>query len=223
MPKSGRDTCAVMTRALEPSRLRQRGRWGTRLALPALLATLLTTACSHGAAAPTPAPTPSPTWSCTPQNSIDPPCTQARAQEQAKLNADYEAAEKAYRAFAAEWSRLTVVDHYARPTPVMLATAGGPYLRDISNFLITDSARGWHSTVGFRVVYVKREPDLRRSSSPMDELTLLSCEDASKNVVVDRDGRVVGRGVIGLSTLYMRPVDGHWRVWDADGKRVARC
>ena len=67
-------------------------------------------------------PSPSPTPSASP--------TETALERQTRL--DFEAAEKAYRTFSAEYDRLANAGGAKEPTQVLKDTAAGPYLADAS-------------------------------------------------------------------------------------------
>lgn len=194
-----------------------------RCSLAAAVIAFAAAGCSSPSAAPTPAPSPTPTWSCTPQSSVDPPCTEARAKEQAQLNANYAASEKALRDFTAEWNRIGIAGRGKIPSPLMTENAAGPFLKLFTGYLAEVEREGVRWTTGSKIVYVRREPDLKRASSPATELALAVCEDGSGNRVVDGKGRVVAKGIVVGATVWARPVGGRMKIWDADGKEVKSC
>jgi hypothetical protein len=140
-------TCPVMVRGWEESgylchtlRARTRSRPLTPSAqaftyLGALVACALLPACSPSAGV---TPTPTPAVS-TPAGQSTPPETE----QQRKERLDFEAAEKAYRTFRAEYDRISDTrGGSAKPTKVMTDNAAGPYLKVMSAFLRSKKEKG---------------------------------------------------------------------------------
>lgn len=130
----------------------------------------------------------------------------------------YEAAEKAYRTFRAEYDRISNTEGAsAKPTKAMIDNAAGPYLKSMSGFLEYKKSHGQTGDRAIRIAYVKAG-----GYSP-SEVVLLVCEDGSKVKVFDRRGRQVGRGQVSDMYLYVRPISGRWKVWNGDQKVVKKC
>ena len=129
----------------------------------------------------------------------------------------YEAAEKAYRTFAAEYARLQQVEGPNKPTRLMTDNATGPYLKAMSNFLRYKAKNGRHVDKAVRIAYV------RHGGYSKEELILLTCQDGSKVRVFDKSGKQVGRGSISKLTLHARPVSGRWKIWSATQEAVKSC
>ena len=130
----------------------------------------------------------------------------------------YEAAEKAYRTFAAEYARLQQQPRgNGEPTEAMRDNAAGPYLKAMTGFLNYKVNHGTHSDRAIRIVYVKP------GGYSAEELVLNTCEDGSRIKVLNRKGKQVGHGGTYALKLYVRPVDGRWKIWDGDQTAVAKC
>ena len=164
---------------------------------------------------------------CTPADGapvVPPPVSQSAvsatppetAQEREERLA-YEAAEKAYRTFAAEYARLQQVEGPNKPTRLMTDNATGPYLKAMSNFLRYKAKNGRHVDKAVRIAYV------RHGGYSKEELILLTCQDGSKVRVFDKSGKQVGRGSISKLTLHARPVSGRWKIWSATQEAVKSC
>jgi hypothetical protein len=165
---------------------------------------------------------------CTPADGTipaPPPATPASASatppetaQQREERLAYEAAEKAYRTFAAEYARLQQQDEgTGGPTKIMTDNAAGPYLKAMTGFLNYKINHGTHSDRAIRIAYVKR------GGYSAEELVLYTCEDGSAIKVLDRKGKQIGHGGTSELKLYARPVDGRWKIWDGDQTEVAKC
>src|SRR5829696_101835 len=112
----------------------------------------------------------------------------------------YEAAEKAYRTFRAEYDRISNTKQTsARPTEAMTENAAGPYLKAMAEFLEYKKSHGQTGDRPIRIAYVKPG-----GYSP-SELILHVCEDGSRVRVFDKQGEVVSRGQISEMIFYVRP------------------
>lgn len=127
----------------------------------------------------------------------------------------YEAAEKAFRTFRAEYDRLYQVPS-PRLTRAITENAAGPYLKVMTGFLKDSARRDRRADRPIRIVYV------RRAGYSPTELILETCEDGSKIKVLDPQGRQVGHGGTSELRLYVRPVNGRWKVWDGDQTVVSK-
>ena len=176
---------------------------GAAIAVSALVA-----ACTPDVVPPpsSPTPTPSPTSASPTENALE------REQRLA-----FEGAERAYRQFRKEYTRISTSGGADKPTAAMRATADGPYLKVMTQFLAKRKATKTRSTTGLRIGYVNPG-----TFSP-EELTLSVCEDGSNNRILDRNGKQVGKGIAQELTLYVRPIDGRWKIWDGDNKTVKSC
>jgi hypothetical protein len=130
----------------------------------------------------------------------------------------YEAAEKAYRTFAAEYARLQQqVEGPNRPTRLMTENAAGPYLKSMSDFLRYKAKHGRHVDKAVRIAYV------HHGGYSKEELILLTCQDGSKVRVFNKSGKQVGRGSVSKLTLHARPVSGRWKIWSATQEVAKSC
>lgn len=178
---------------------RARARIGAAIAVACLLST---TACDIGGG---PSPSPSPT--------VQPSPPETSLERQKRL--DFEAAEKSYRTFMAEYNRLAKAGGSTVATPVMKETAAGPFLEFYVGRLRDIKAEQVHHTSGVKVGWVHTG-----AYSP-EQLTLEVCEDGSDNKVIDKNGQQVSTGQIGLRSVYSRPIDGRWKAWNGDERGTA--
>ena len=168
------------------------------------------------AAACTPDPGPTPPATPTPQPSPTSASPTESAQEREQRVA-FEDATLSYREFHKEFTRLSIAGGTNASTPLMKKNAAGPYLDFYTKILLDRKETATHATVGARIVYVKV------GAYSADELTLKACEDASKNRVVDASGTVKGKGIATRLTIYVRPVEGRWKLWNGDDEKVSSC
>jgi hypothetical protein len=165
---------------------------------------------------------------CTPADGTipaPPPATSAPASatppetaQQREERLAYEAAEKAYRTFAAEYARLQQeVGGTSRPTKTMTDNAAGPYLKAMSGFLRTKVKKGTHSDSAVHIEYVLP------GGYSADELILLVCQDGSNVKVLDSSNKMVGKGTVSKLNIYLRPISGRWKIWSAHQEAVKSC
>lgn len=174
---------------------------GAALALCSLAA-----ACTQPPKPQEPTPTPVPA-------STSPSETQL--ERQTRLN--FEAAEKAYKGFRGEYNRLILTGGADKPTSKMRETAAGPYLAAMTEFLAVRKKEGWRSSAPIKVVSI-----IDGSYSPA-ELVLNVCEDGSKSELLNKAGMKIRTGSIEKLTIYVRPVNGVWKIWDGQNEAVKSC
>jgi hypothetical protein len=165
-------------------------------ALVASVALLTVGACTDDPPTSSPPPTVQPS----------PPETSLERQQRE----DFAAAEKSYRAFLAEFNRIVTSGGALQPTPVMRQTTAGKYLTFYTVLMRRQKKAGQTYTAGTKIGYVKHV------SYSSGQLMLEVCEDGSANKVLDTNGKQVGQGQILVRTLYMRPIEGTWKVWNGD-------
>jgi hypothetical protein len=164
--------------------------------------------CTADGTIPAPPPATSAPASATP-----PETTQQREERLA-----YEAAEKAYRTFAAEYARLQQqVEGTGEPTKIMRDNAAGPYLKAMGGFLRTKAEKRTHSDSAVRIAYVLP------GGYSADELILLVCQDGSDVKVLDSSNKTVGKGTVSKLKIYLRPSSGRWKIWSARQEAVKSC
>lgn len=130
----------------------------------------------------------------------------------------YEAAEKAYRTFRAEYDRLyQIPSSPSKPPKAITQNAAGPYLKVMMGFLTYSAERNRRADRAMRIAYV------RPGGYSLEELVLETCEDGSRIRVLNPQGKQVGHGGTSALKLIVRRVDGRWKVWDGDQTVVARC
>jgi hypothetical protein len=157
--------------------------------------------------APGPTPSPTPTVSATPTES-----DQEREQRLA-----YEAAEKSYRTFRAEYGRVMNAGGANTATKVMMATAGGPYLTEFVELAQAFHGLKAHSSGVEKIVYVRR---VGYSSS---SVALEVCEDSRSVKDYDKRGKVIGKGEIRTAQLEVRKLGSQWKLWSGEGDKVSSC
>ena len=167
--------------------------------------------CSLAGACTQPSAPQEPTATPTPASTSP---SETQLERQTRL--DFEAAEKAYLAFKSEYARVAMAGGTNRATEAMRATAAGPYLKVMTDFLSQTKAAGKRQEGEVRIAYV------RRGAYSPQQLNLDVCEDGTRVRNVTSDGHV-SKGIVAEVTLYLRPVDGHWKLWDGDDKKVAAC
>jgi hypothetical protein len=165
---------------------------------------------------------------CTPANGTiptPPPATSSAASatppetaQEREERLAYEAAEKAYRAFRAEYDRISgKKGGSAKPTKAMTDNASGPYLETMRGFLRYKKAHKHYEDQRVRIAYVKQG-----GYSP-EELILLVCEDGSRVKVFNDVDRQVSHGGTSKISLRVRPIDHRWKIWDGDQTIVKTC
>ncbi|MCW2811817.1 MAG: hypothetical protein JWP61_2275 [Friedmanniella sp.] len=153
-----------------------------------------------------PTPTPSPT---------SPSPTESDLERQQRV--DYEAAEKAYRTFRAEYRRVQHRGGAGRATEMMLATAGGPYLAEFTRAVQAYAGLENHEEGSEVTVYVKR------GGYTPEALTLDVCEDDRSVQVLDKAGHSFGPGEIRQIAIEVRKVGAAWKLWAGKGRKVKSC
>ena len=160
---------------------------------------------------------------CTPDEPTAPPSSSAptptpteNAQEREERLA-YEAAEKSYREFRAEFYRVLRAGGAKSATPVMKATAGGPYLKNFTDVAQAYRGQQSYSRGTERTGYV------RRAGYESTALVLDVCEDSRNVKDYSKSGKYQGSGEVRLARLEVRKVGGDWKVWDGSGEKVISC
>lgn len=155
----------------------------------------------------TPPPAPPTSTAATPTES---------AQEREERLA-YEAAEKSYRDFRAEFYRVLRAGGAKAATPEMKRTAAGPYLKYFTEVVQAYKGEGNRSTGSERARYI------RHSGYSATSLILEVCEDSSGVKDFARSGKQIGKGEIRTAQLEVRKLGGVWKVWDGTGERTESC
>ena len=159
---------------------------------------------------------------CTRETSTPPPATSTSAtpsesaQEREERIA-YEAAEKSYREFRADYRRALNNGGARDATKVMKATAGGSYLAEATEVLQAYRGLSNHSTGTGNVAYV------RGQGYSAESLVLEACEDTRAVKIFDKSGKVIGRGEQRLAEIEVRQQDGVWKLWSGRGRKVNSC
>ncbi|MBA8793739.1 hypothetical protein FHX74_001344 [Friedmanniella endophytica] len=191
------------------------------LAAAVAAAALLAAGCTPDPQ-PTASPTPSPTFSCSTSTVTD-PCTPEKAQKEKEQAAAVAASTNAYKAFYAEYIKVTRAGGAIEPTPTMKRYAAGPYLSAFAGYVAQIHKQKLRYTGDFEVDTPKFEPGLHRSDSPATELTFTFCVDGRQNRIIDGSGKVVGHGLLIKGTMYFRQIDNDWKIWESDDQQASRC
>ena len=182
-----------------------RRRTGRGLLVGACLLVFLSAGCTPDD--PPPAP---------PSTTVPPPTPTENAQEREERLA-YEAAEKSYREFRAEYNRVLATGGAARSTNKMLRNAGGPYLAELQAG--AEAYRGLRRYARGNEVIVYLRPD---GYSP-NEVLMQICEDSRGVTTYDAKGKKLYTGDLRELSLVFRLKESRWKAWTGSGKKVADC
>ena len=179
--------------------------------------TVLTCALGVGC---TPDPDPEPTPSSSPtaaSPSVTPIPTPPETDLEREQRLDYEAAEKVYRQFRAEYRRVLRAGGAKQATKVMKETAGNGYLKETEAVVKAYKNFGDHQEGREKLVYV------RYTGWKSENVTLDVCEDDRSVKALDKDGKSIGPGEFRAVTIQVRKFADGWRLWSGDGKKVELC
>ena len=129
----------------------------------------------------------------------------------------YEAAEKSYREFRAEYDRVLKSGGAKAPTFAMKKNAAGPYLKETSEVSQAFNGLGYHRVGLENIVFI------RRNGYESGSLSLKTCEDSSNAKILNRDKKVVGRGEIRTIDLDVHLIGSTWKLWSGSGMKVDSC
>lgn len=155
----------------------------------------------------TPTPPPTSAASATPTET---------AQEREERLA-YEAAEKSYREFSAEYRHVTGAGGAAEPTERMKDTAAGPYLADAAKVIEAFKETGGYTKGSARFGYI------RPAGYSTKSLLLDVCEDETGVQTYNAKRKQIATNGILLLQLEVRSIKGQWKVWDYTGKEAKTC
>jgi hypothetical protein len=172
------------------------------------VSSIVMTCCLLAAGACTSDPPAAPPPSASPTVLPTPPETSLARQQRE----DFEAAEASYRGFMKEQDRLGKLGGASDATRVMRKYAAGKYLAFYVSLLRNQKKRQVVYTANTKIGYV------RPGSYAPDELTIEVCEDGRANKVLDKTGKQVSAGRIGVRLLYVREIGGTWKLWNGDEK-----
>lgn len=134
------------------------------------------------------------------------------------MRLDYEAAEKVYRRFRAEYRRVLRAGGAKQATRVMKETAGNGYLKETEDVIKAAYAFGDHEEGGReKIVYV------RYVGWKPQNVTLDVCEDDRSVKVLDKNGKSLGPGEFRAVTIQVRQSSAGWKLWSGNGKKVDLC
>jgi hypothetical protein len=179
-------------------------RVGRGILTAALLCLLTAQGCSGDLTGPSP--------SLSPTTSAQTP-TESAQQRQERL--DYAAAEKAYRTFRAEYGRVLRAGGAKEPTRVMKATAGGSYLRELSEIIEAYEGTGAYDRGKERIGYV------RAGGYGPNALILDVCEDG--RAITTHSGDKLIPGEIRTAHLQITKAAGEWKISSGTGRKVSTC
>jgi hypothetical protein len=151
-------------------------------------------------------PSPTPTASASP--------TETQLQRQTRL--DFEAAEKAYRTFSAEYDRLAAAGGAPEPSRVLKETSAGPYLSDAATVLRKQHEIKARSTGRLAIAYV------HSAGYTPTKLTLDACEDGTAIRIYDKKGKLLGAGESGTLTVEARRIDDRWKIWTSTNRQSVK-
>lgn len=162
-------------------------------------------------------------FGCTPQTTPPPPptpqasTTPAESPQEREERLAYEAAEKSYRDFRAEFNRLLIAGGASKASAQMTRTAGSTYLKE--NLEVIQAYRGldYHQEGTEEIVFV------RRNGYSPTSILLSTCEDARGVSILSRKGKLIAKGDARLIELDVKLKDKSWKVWSGTGKKVASC
>ena len=183
-----------------------------------LVSAVTVLACALGAGC-TPDPGAGPTVSPAPTSPSatalpTPPETDIERQ----MRLDYEAAEKVYRRFRAEYRRVLRAGGAKQATTVMKETAGNGYLEETEAVVKAYKNFGDHQEGGReRIVYV------RYRGWKAEQVTLAVCEDSRSIKALDKDGKSLGPGEFRTVTIRLRKFSAGWKLWSGSGKKAGSC
>ena len=177
---------------------------GRRLIVVACLLTFVAAGCTPSGATTPPPPPPS---TATPTET---------AQEREERLA-YEAAEKSYREFRAEFNRVLIAGGAKKATSIMTATASGSYLKD--NLEVAEAYHG----LGYRQQGSEKIVFIRRNGYSSASVLLLTCEDSTGTETIGKGGKQIGRGDRRRLDLEVHNTGGRWMVWSGTGQQVKSC
>jgi hypothetical protein len=141
-----------------------------------------------------------PTYSCTPADGGTAyPCYQVQYDQKVKEDQLYAEAEAVYRKFLAEDERINRIGGVSEPTPVLLETTTGDYLKSaMANYQALKAAKATAVGGEFKVVWFKRVLHDARGASVA---TLTACFDTS-SVQMGSKGKASQAGRITERTGY---------------------
>ena len=183
-----------------------------------LVSALTVLVCALGAGC-TPDPEPGPTAS---PDSVGPSATPAATPPETEIERqqrlDYEAAEKVYRRFRAEYRRVLRAGGAKQATKVMKVTAGNGYLKETEDVVKAYKAFGDHEEGGQeKIVYV------RYVGWQPGRVTLDVCEDSRSIRALDNNGKSIGPGEFRAVTIRVRQFESNWRLWSGNGEKAESC
>jgi hypothetical protein len=190
-----------------------------RLKLAACTLTLgILTGCTP-ATPSTPPPEPSPT--CTPEAGGPPtPCTQYQYDQMIAKDKLYTQAEAVYRKYLTEDERINRAGGVTQPTPVLLETTTGDYLKN-SMDIYRDLHRIHATAEGgtYQVDWIRRDPGEAMHGSVV---TMKVCTDTT-SIMMGSKGTHPEPGLIMEETGYFVPKDGLLKLAYSQFQEVGKC
>ncbi len=193
---------------------------------PAWIAALLVVGLSasgcHQPLPPAPSVTPEPTFACTPEAGGGPSfsCDRRQHEEMVVKEALYAEAERVYREFYAEDTRIQWHSGEAVPSDVIKRTVTGNFLTQLTKTYSAIRQQGFSGGGSEPVLaWVRRKP---ASSMNGSIIALESCVDATQAKVLVK-GKPAGVGIRAQNALYFVRVDGSLKIADIMGGEVEKC
>jgi len=171
--------------------------------------------------APSPTSTPTPTFSCTPEaGGTAYECSQFDYEQMVAKDKLYAEAEAVYRKFFAEDERIYRAGGVDEPTPVLLETTTGRYLRDsMSLYRALREHQARLATGSPNLVSLQRLPGVGRDGSVV---AMAACVDA-RSVQVQGQGGYESRGSLYLERLYFASTGQSLKVNSSQWKELESC
>ncbi len=169
---------------------------------------------------PTPTPSPAPSYRCTPEAGGDEfDCTQAQHDEMAAKDRLYAEAEAVYRKFYEENLRILRLGGVAEPTPILLETTSGAFLKDAMANYAYLRKRGLRVRGADRSLVLTRLPGRSKRGSVA---AMRICIDG-RSLEFLKSGKPDGYGVVTEDDTYFARFDSALKIIGADGKEVEAC
>lgn len=166
-------------------------------------------------------PTTQPSPTCTPETGGNPyPCTQYQHDQMTAKNKLYTQAETVYRKYLAEDERINRAGGVTEPTPVLLETTTGDYLKN-SMDIYRDLHRIHATAEGgtYQVDWIRRDPGEAMHGSVV---TMKVCTDTT-SIMMGSRGTHHEPGLIIEETGYFVPKGGLLKLAYSQFQEVGKC
>ena len=189
-----------------------------RTLLCSIIATGVLAACAP--AAPT-SPPPSPSvYHCIADGVRTPgTCSRADYEAQQKEQQLFTEAQRVYRTFTDERTRIRGLGGVDEPTPIMLQTSTDTYLRQWLAVFRLQKERGDRITGGVKIGGFAIE---RSQTKPGADFSMRACEDGRDSVGIDTNGdRYPGR--LAKVILFFKNEESQFKIFDWSGSEAQSC